>query len=43
MEKQFREKIFNLHEKTIDKSPGFAKGTEICKEMGSKYESRLSM
>ena len=24
-------KIFYLHERTIDKSPGFAKGTEICK------------
>ena len=24
-------KIFNLHERTIDKSPGFAKGTDICK------------
>ena len=46
LEKQLRDggrRIFNLHEKTIDKSPGFAKGTEICKEMGRKYESRLSL
>ena len=40
-------KIFNLHERTIDKSPGFAKGTEICKrwevnmEVGQSLKRRV--
>ena len=40
MEKQFREKIFNLHEKTIDKSLGFAKGK---KKYAKRWEVNMKV